>query len=257
MLTVYIADDEIWIAIGLKKIIEKSKLPYQIIGEASDGLTALEDIRRLKPDILLTDIRMPGLSGLELLDHIKKDPRLSVQVILISGYAEFEYARTAMRKGACDYLLKPVNPEDLYNALQKASQARSARHGKNQAPAPQDEEPAISQSLVSSILEEIQKHFTEDISLTELSEKYNVSASHLSSLFKRELGISFSEYITSKRMQKARSLLQNEALSIEEVANAAGYHDYFYFTKVFKKTFGISPSKYRKELKKKQEQAGG
>lgn len=249
-MTIYLADDEIWITIGLKKLIEKSNLPFQVIGEANNGLTALEEIKRLHPDVVLTDIRMPGLTGLELLAQVKDDPSLTAEVVIISGYADFEYARTAMRKGACDYLLKPVQQDDLNNALNKILQKRMSSKTDETAFLPPPGEISINPSSLESILNEMKQDYAKDISLTKLAEKYGISSGHLSTQIKQELGISFSEYITAKRMQKAKELLQNEILSVEEVADAVGYHDYFYFTKAFKKTLGISPSKYRKELKK-------
>ena len=105
MISVYIADDEVWITIGLKKLIQKSGLPFEVIGEAHNGVTTLEDIKTLKPDVLFTDIRMPGLSGLEVMSYISEH-QFATKVVLISGYAEFEYARQAMLCGAFDYLLK-------------------------------------------------------------------------------------------------------------------------------------------------------
>lgn len=248
-MTVFIVDDEIWITITLKKLIEKSNLPFQVIGEANNGITAFEEIKRQNPDVVLTDIRMPGLTGLELLERIADDPALTAKVIIISGYADFEYARTAMQKGAFDYLLKPVKQEDLYNDLKKLWAKRMPSEAEEEEDPP--EEISISQSSIGSILEEMKEEYTKDISLTKLAEKYGVSSGYLSIRIKQELGISFSEYITAKRMQKAKEMLANEMLSIEAIAGAVGYHDYFYFTKAFKKTLGISPSKYRKELEKK------
>lgn len=218
-------------------------MPFQVIGEASNGVTALEDVTRLRPDVLLTDIRMPGMSGLELLNQVTEN--LPTRVVLISGYAEFEYALTAIREGAFDYLLKPVQQKDLNRVLKNLCHELLP----TEESSPDSEaEASVNPTLLDSIFLEMQNRYTENISLTELSQKYGVSSGHLSALIKKELGLSFSEYITSRRIQKAQELLKNESLSVEEVANAAGYHDYFYFTKVFKKTLGISPSKYRKQL---------
>ena len=118
MISVYIADDEAWITIGLKKLIQKSGLPFEVIGEAHNGVTTLEDIKTLKPDVLFTDIRMPGLSGLEVMSYISEH-QFATKVVLISGYAEFEYARQAMLCGAFDYLLKVLvkTPDDLEHFL--------------------------------------------------------------------------------------------------------------------------------------------
>ncbi len=224
MISVYIADDEVWITIGLKKLIQKSGLPFEVIGEAHNGVTTLEDIKTLKPDVLFTDIRMPGLSGLEVMSYISEH-QFATKVVLISGYAEFEYARQAMLCGAAS--------ETSEDTMENATITDLSTAGT---------------SLFKKILAYIQEHYTEELSLTSLAEMYNISSSRLSTLIKKELGLSFSEYITARRMQKAKELLKDDSRSIEEIANAVGYHDYFYFTKVFKKTQGISPSKYRKSL---------
>lgn len=96
MYSVFLADDERWVVFGLRKLIEKSELPFQVIGEAYDGVTTLEEVMEKKPDILITDIRMPGCSGLELLEKIQ-EKKLDIRVIMVSGYADFEYARRSLR----------------------------------------------------------------------------------------------------------------------------------------------------------------
>lgn len=251
MIRVYIADDEVWITLGLKKLIQKSNLPFDVIGEAHNGVTALEDIKALKPDVLFTDIRMPGLSGLDLMSYISEH-QLPTKVVLISGYAEFEYARQAMLCNAFDYLLKPIQQETLNKTLNRLKNELEP-DTPDTAEIPPAESTvtdlsAAGNSLFKKILAYIQEHDTEELSLTALAETYNISSSRLSTLIKKELGLSFSEYITARRMQKAKELLKDDSRSIEEIAGAVGYHDYFYFTKVFKKTQGISPSKYRKSL---------
>lgn len=243
MLKVFLADDEMWIILGLKKLIQKSGLPFRVIGEAADGITALEEIKRLRPDILFSDIRMPGLSGIDLVCRISEE-KIPVQTVLISGYAEFSYAKAALRYGAFDYILKPIQEEELNGILARLFRELS----KESIPSTEEDVFPVSNTVMSRIITDIQEGYTQDISLALLSEKYSISSSHLSALIKRELGLSFSEYITAKRMQKARELLKDEQLSIESIAEAVGYHDYFYFTKVFKKSHGISPSKYRKNL---------
>ena len=238
MYSVYIADDEMWVIVGLKKRIEKTGLPFQVIGEANNGVMALEEIEKKKPDILFTDIRMPGYSGLELLELLRKK-ELQTKVILISGYAEFEYAQSAIRNGAY-YLLKPIDQEKLQIVLE-----RILGDG---AGILENEQELVAPSTIRKIMDEIKEHYTENITLTGLAEKYAISVSYLSELLKEHLQLSFSEYISSKRIQKAKELLADESLSIEQIAEQTGYNDYFYFTKVFKKNTGISPSKYRKNL---------
>ena len=109
-----------------------------------------------------------------------------------------------------------------------------------------DEEEEVSLTVMQQIISEIQERYTENITLTELAETYKISTGHLSNLIKRELKLSFSEYIAARRIQRAKELLGDDTLSIEQIAGMVGYKDYFYFTKVFKKVAGVSPSKYRK-----------
>lgn len=246
MFSVFLADDERWVVLGLEKLIEKSGLPFLVIGEAYDGVTTLEEVLEKKPDVLITDIRMPGCSGLELLEKIQ-DNKLSTKVIIVSGYADFEYARRSLRGGASDYLLKPVEQErmnELLDTLMKRLKEERGIEGEKSEP----ELPEIHKTVVSEIVAEIRENYTENITLSEFSKRYGISVGHLSNLVREELGVTFSEYITAKRMQKAKELLKDGSLSINEIAEMSGYNDYFYFTKAFKKYMGISPSKYRKNL---------
>ena len=242
MYKVFLADDEIWIVMGLKKLIEKSGEPFQVIGEANNGILALEEIQRLRPDVVISDIRMPGMDGLQLLEELNRI-ECDVKVVFASGYAEFEYAQKAIQMGAVDYLLKPIEPEQLQKVLVKLKEMFGETKDREDA-----ETEAVETSVIQCIVEEIQKNYTENITLTGLSEKYSISTGHLSTLLKEQLGLSFSEYLASKRIQKAKELLVDEKLSVDAIAAMVGYGDYFYFTKVFKKTAGMSPSKYRSEV---------
>ena len=244
MLNVYIADDEVWITLGLKKLLEKLNMDVYIVGTANNGLTAREEIAMFKPDVVFTDIRMPGLSGLDLLQDIP-DVSPESKVILISGYAEFEYAREAIKYHAFDYLLKPIKEEDLKRVM-------DAVVNKTREEDDEDvQETASTQTYdktIDNVVSEIREHYMEDISLTSLASKYNISMGRLSEMIKENLKVNFSDYIASLRIQRAKELLRDESISIQEIAEIVGYNDYFYFTKVFKKVEGISPSKYRKEM---------
>lgn len=243
--SVFIADDEGWIVIGLKKKIEKSGLPFKVVGTASNGVTGLEEIERIQPDVIFMDVRMPGYDGLELL-KLLREKKIRAKVVYVSGYAEFAYAQQALRLGAFDYVIKPVEQERINEILEQIETELRSETGAGYTRGEALEE--VSQDRISQIINEIKSRYTENITLTELSGKYNISVSHLSSLLKSELKLPFSEYIAAKRIQKAKELLEDEALSIEQIAEQIGYNDYFYFTKVFKKNMGISPSKYRKNI---------
>ena len=240
MLNVYIADDEVWIILGLKKLLDKLNIGAYVIGTANNGLTAKEEIGHFKPDVVFADIRMPGLSGLELLQAI---PEVSPEskVVIISGYAEFSYAQEAVQHHAYDYLLKPIKPEEL-------SRVMTAIINERDGVTDEERMPVVSDRMIDNVLSEIREHYMEDISLTSLSAKYNISMGHLSKLIKEQLSVNFSDYIASLRIQRAKELLRDDSLSIQEISEIVGYNDYFYFTKVFKKVEGISPSKYRRSI---------
>lgn len=241
MLNVYIADDEVWITLGLKKLLEKLDMDIFVVGTANNGLTAREEIAMFKPDVVFTDIRMPGLSGLELLQAIP-EVAPNTKVVLISGYAEFSYAKEAVQHHAYDYLLKPIKEEDLQRVLaaivNETGADEEAEEGKT----------VYYDRLIDNVVTEIREHYMEDISLTSLAGKYNVSMGRLSEMIKEHLKVNFSDYIATLRIQRAKELLRDDSLSIQEIAEIVGYNDYFYFTKVFKKVAGISPSKYRKSI---------
>lgn len=242
MINAYIADDEVWIILGLKKLLEKLNMDIYVVGTANNGLTAKEEIGMFKPDVVFTDIRMPGLTGLELLQAI---PEVSPEsrVVLISGYAEFAYAKEAVKHHAFDYLLKPIKEEELKRVMESLLEKRG------EIPEKEEEESSPTyDKMIDNVVSEIREHYTEDISLTSLATKYNVSMGRLSEMIKERLQVNFSDYIASLRIQRAKELLRDDSISIQEIAEIVGYNDYFYFTKVFKKVEGISPSKYRKEI---------
>ncbi len=240
MLNVYIADDEVWIILGLKKLLEKIDVDSWVVGTANNGLTAKEEIAMFKPDVVFTDIRMPGLSGLDLLQAIPEVSPVS-KVVIITGYAEFSYAQEAVQHHAYDYLLKPIKEEDLTRVMTAILNDRGEVED-DDIPMPEFDR------MIDNVISDIREHYTEDISLTSLAAKYNISMGHLSKMIKERLQVNFSDYIASLRIQRAKELLRDESISIQEIAEIVGYNDYFYFTKVFKKVEGISPSKYRKSM---------
>ncbi|MDO4294258.1 MAG: response regulator [Eubacteriales bacterium] len=242
MYKVVIADDEVWIGFGIKKLIHKSGKPFLVEGEAPNGIRAYELVREIRPDLLITDIRMPGLTGLELMRRLRQEG-FSTSVVIISGYAEFEYAREALQLGAFDYLLKPVEEESLYAILDRYWLQGEQKTGKEKF---MEELPEATDPRVRRIMEQIDREYTQKLSLGELADSCHLSIGHLSSLIRRETGMSFSEYVTKKRMEDAKGLLCKPELSVEEIAQSVGYQDYFYFTKAFKKYEGVSPSVYRK-----------
>lgn len=249
MYRVFLADDEIWERKGMKKIIEDMGLLLLVDGEAEDGIAAWEGIKAKRPDILLADIRMPGLTGLELVERMRREG-IGTKVVFISGYAEFAYAKKALRMGVADYLLKPVEEEELREVLEalvlELDGERERETGGNMGSHGQGGH----SSVVQDVIRDIQEGYCGDITLKALADKYYISDSWLSVQLKERLGMSFPNYLASMRIQRAKELMGDEGLSLEMIAKEVGFKDYFYFNKVFKKVEGMAPSKFRKMGKK-------
>lgn len=250
MQRVFLVDDEPWVLLGLKNLIDWEAAGYVICGEATDGLKAWERINRLKPDVVFSDIRIPGFSGIELLKKIREE-ELKIEVVLISGYSEFEYARSGIQYGCAEYLLKPVYEEDLLECLEKLKKRNTETHEVLQDCMQLSEGDGKRFKSETKIAEEMLQHMQEhycEVTQQELAVLFSLSNSAVSQMIKKHTGKNYSEHLLEIRILKAQELLRQTDESIEKIAELVGYNDYFYFTKVFKKATGISPSSFRRNL---------
>lgn len=229
---------------------------FALVGAAEDGLQARAMLRERAPELVLCDIKMPGLDGVELLKQASATPELAATLfIFISGHAEFSYARDALRLGAVDYLIKPVDDEALREAISKARErlderdaaAKStlnARLGLDALGA------AIADGRYDGHVEAaclyIAERLSTEITLESVGSKIGLSGDHLSKLLKKATGLSFADYLTAARMRRAVELLSDPSVRIGDVADLCGYADQRYFSTVFKKRLGESPSEFRR-----------
>lgn len=241
MFKLVIVDDEYYTLEGMKHILDWDKYGITIAGTATDGNQGLEVIRDTNADIVIADIRMQEMDGLEMI-RILRDDNFDGKIIILSGYQNFEYAKSAIDFKVEKFLTKPVNPIELEGTIVKITQELQTEAGE------------ISEGIsvfFKNVLEEVDRHYTEDIQLSKLAEQFFCSRSHLSKLFKRHLGMSYVDYIAKKRIDKAKKLLMNEELSTEEIMASVGWQDPKHFRAVFKKQEGMSPSEYRRKAIKK------
>lgn len=247
-LKLLIIDDEETVREGLKK------LPWDTIGitsieTAEDGYTALEIVATQHPHIILTDIRMPGINGLQLAEEITKQ-NIDGEMIVLSGYGTFEYARRAMRNGVFDFLLKPSSPAEILNTVSRAVE----RVKYNQSKKAQKEVKNFSEHLYDNAekktcamtLEYIENNYMDDITLSSLSESMHFSISYLSRLIKKETSYNFTTILLLTRMIKAAELLKKTDLKIYSICEKIGVNDQRYFSQQFKKIFNKTPMEYRK-----------
>jgi YesN/AraC family two-component response regulator len=240
MYTILLVDDERWVRTALRKTIEKAELPFKVIHELSNGIEAYDWIKANEVDLVITDIRMPVMDGLALIEKLDEENLEMPQIIIVSGHDDFQYAQRALRMGAFDYLLKPVEVEDMRKCLTQWEQAR-------QTALPEDKDFEISElSPIEQILRHIEAAMPGDITLKEAASKVHLNASYLSQLFKQQMNKNFVDYVTERRMQEAVKLLKSTSLRIYEIAERLGYNDLAYFSNSFKKLIGHTPSEYRK-----------
>ncbi|MFP7300049.1 response regulator [Neobacillus niacini] len=250
--TILIVDDEQTTRRGLTKTLEKwSEGKYQILS-AADGQEANELFSQSKIHLLITDICMPEMNGLNLLKGIKEKGYKPV-VIIISGYPDFEYAQEAIRLGVINYLLKPLSKQKLIEAVEKALEAEASMERADHLEKVADKKllnleasGRQSNSAIKDAIAYVNDHVTKPITLREVAEAVHLNASYLSVLFKEQTKLTFSEYVTRNRLQIAKNLLLTTNVPIEEIAQQAGYQTAKYFIKIFKDYEGITPSKYRK-----------
>ena len=239
-LRVLLVDDEIMIREGFKKLFDWETHGCTVAGEAADGMEALAKIDTLNPDIVIMDINIPIMNGLKVIKMSRiKHP--DTAFIIVSGYDDFSYCREALRLKITDYILKPVNYEEFGTCIDNL---KISMYMENVSQEPEEQE----ERIINSITRFIQEHLAEEMSLSVLSEEFHMNPQYISQLFKNEIGVGFLAYLTSIRMEKAKKLLLSTSLSIVEVAEQSGYGDYRVFTKVFKKSEGITPSQYRRDF---------
>ena len=215
---------------------------YEIIGEASCGISGLELLRQERPHLVLLETQLLGISGLEILEVIAQE-KIPTLAIIVSNTAEFAYAQKAMFHNAIGYCLKPFSKVDISEYLEKAKSILS-KIGSSNWPSTTYQ---TGNEIVDKMLDYIHQHFQSDISVQELAALCHINYNYAGQLFRNETGETISSYIVRVRMEKASELLRKTTLPIADVAAQAGYQDYFYFAKIFKKYWEITPSVFRQE----------
>ena len=241
-LRVLLVDDEVMIREGFKQLFDWQAHDCEVVGEACDGMEALTQIDTLRPDIVIMDINIPIMNGLKVI-QLSRIKHPNTAFVIVSGYDDFSYCREALRLQITDYILKPVNYEEFGTCIDSLKISLFERRVSSAAEPEKQEERAI-----TGITRYLQEHLAEEISLSVLAEQFHLNPQYISQLFKSEIGVNFLVYLTNIRMEKAKKLLLSTALSIAEVAEQSGYGDYRVFTKVFKKSEGITPSQYRRDF---------
>jgi Response regulator containing CheY-like receiver domain and AraC-type DNA-binding domain len=237
-----VAEDEAPIRRNIIKNISELNMGFTVVGEAMDGGSAVKLVQENAPQLVITDIQMPVLSGIELASRISSASP-EVKIIIISGYSNFEYAQQAIRYNVKDYLLKPVSAKDLQSSLTKIKLLLDSEFSDF---CNQDGDFLKPAEIVALVEMYIQKNFRKSISIKEIAENLNFSVDYLSHIYKDSTGQSPIKYLIALRMNEAKRLLSvNNELSVKSIGKLVGYDDQYYFSKLFKKVTGVYPSEYK------------
>ena len=249
MLKVLVVEDEEMIRKGIVLAVDWAALDCVVVGEASNGAQALEAVERYDPSLIITDLKMPVMDGLEMLRQLRERGN-NAFVIILTAYDSFSYAQTALRLGAVDFLLKPFHDGELEQAVTRLKQRmdRAGQGGeKGPAPLPLPElKKGDKSKYVLEAMAYIGEHYHEpNIGVAAIAQHLGISEGHLSHTFKKETDYTLLNYLTRYRIHRAMELLRVCRLKVYEVAEQVGYRDIAYFSATFKKLVGMSPSEYQ------------
>lgn len=248
MIKLIIIDDEAIHRKGLSNLISKLRPNYEIF-QFKDGDEALNFLNENEVDIIITDIRMPVLDGLSFIRKYNSR-NTNAKMIILSAYAEFEYAQNAIGLGVFDYILKPVDVEKVIEILNKVE--KSIKEDKNRKIKEinlmlTNKLKADKSDVISDIyIDYINNNYMNDISLDEIADKFHFNVSYFSTIFKEKMGMNFIKYLLKIRIEKSCEYLIGTDKKIYEIAELVGYKDCKYFNRVFKKEMLVSPDEYRR-----------
>ena len=244
MLKVLVVEDEEMIRRGIVLTVDWAALGCVVVGEAANGLEALEAVERLRPSLIITDLKMPQMDGLEMLRRLRELGN-NVYVIILTAYDSFTYAQSALRLGAVDFLVKPFRDGDLEQAVTALRRRMESDSGEAALALPELRKGDKSKYVLEA-MDFIGRHYSDSsISIGLIAQHLGISEGHLSHLFKKETDYTLLNYLTRYRIHKAMGLLKDCRVKVYEVAEQVGYRDITYFSATFKKLVGVSPSEYQ------------
>ena len=239
MYRVLLVEDEEIIRKGIRYSVPWEECGCSVVGEAENGAVGEEKIAELQPDIVITDITMPVKNGLEMIADTRE--KFNYIAIILTGYSEFEYAQQAIRNGVSDYVLKPLDMDEMRTALEKAVRSRTAL--------PPLSEDKVTDPLVLRIVAYLKENYQSKITLADLQEQFHYSERYINQKFQKELGTTVIDYLNRCRIQNALELIRKGKLPISQIGWECGIGEYKYFNHVFKKYIGCSVREYQSTLK--------
>ena len=253
-MTILIVDDEPLAVQGILDGVNWEKLGFEKVLTANSYAEAVSVFKNTYVDVLVSDIEMPGESGLKLIAYVNEHSA-NTECIILTAHDEFDYARTAVRLNCMEYVLKPIRYQLLTEILHRAEEKVALRrkneqirqYGEQYIDSLAKETRGETANALEQAVAYIEGHLAEELSVRDLAAGCYVSADHLTRLFKKKYGKTVSEFIQDKRITLAGELLSRGDQTISMVANTVGFGNYSYFTEQFKKRYGMTPREYQKK----------
>lgn len=238
MYRLVIIDDEKEIANGISNLFPWEKIGFQVAAVFSDSRKALDYIKANEVDVVLSDIKMPGIDGVELARTLQNEQ--GIRIVFFSSYQNYDYFHSAIKYHIADYLLKPIKYDELVNCFAELREKLDAERNQTDESSRQSNYDKI----VASVKKYVQGNY-QKASLEQAAAGVCLSASYLSKIFKDYAGTSFSEYLMKVRMEKACGFLDDIHYKMYEIAYLIGYDNPKNFSRAFRNYYGISPIEYR------------
>ena len=239
---IMIVDDEPKIRRGMKTLLEEQD-GFEVVGIYDNAMSSLSDMAEKQPNVLITDIKMPAYSGLDLIEKIREKDK-NLYIIILSGYGSFKYAQRAIRSGVYRYLTKPTNPRELISVLREI-ELKIEGVNRTVSKSEENESVEVGNLLIRKALDYIELHYAEKIGLKTLSDALYISPNYFSDLFRRHMKVKFSDFLIEYRLKKACILLKKPEYKVSEISEMVGFRDSTYFSTVFKKTYNLTPLEYK------------
>ena len=243
-MNILLIDDDVDVTDAITEGIDFASLGFTRVYTAADAHRAREILRSEQIDVMVTDIELPGQSGLQLLEWVR-DRKMNIIVLFCTCYADFNYAKKAIELQCYDYFLKPIAYEELAARLRQAREEAEKRFYIEKEP--EMEVPAHSRiRLIQDVKDYVNTHLSEDLSSALIAKRFFMNPDYLNRLFKEDEGMTLHQYVLDRRMDFVKQQLLATNLSINQIAQSAGYDNFSYFSQMFRKNTGLTPGDFRK-----------
>lgn len=247
-LKVVVVEDEYYVRKGIINSFNWEEIGCEVVGEAANGKKGCEIIEELRPDIVIADIEMPVMDGIEMV-RMLKSKQIIAGYIFLTAHQKFTYVHSALKLEVIDYLLKPFRYEDLKTSIEKVREKLRAGNSISTGSVKIEKEIQATNNYIKEAILYVRNNYDKDISNITAAEHLEINPEYFCRLFKKETGYTFGQYLTHYRVHVAAGLLTNFDIKVSEAAEQVGYMDGNYFSQIFRKIMGMTPKEYQNEKK--------